>query len=51
MKSMWRTTATVLVVGLLSVATAPTITLQMGHGAQASHPTQYGCERVAELVA
>jgi TRAP-type transport system periplasmic protein len=50
MKS-WRIPATVLVVVLLGLAMAQTITLQMGHGAQASHPTQFGCERVAELVA
>lgn len=51
MKSSWRTLATVIAVGLLSLAAAQTYTLQMGHGAQASHPSQFGAERVAELVA
>ncbi len=46
-----KTLVTLLVVGLMTLASAQTITLQMGHGAQASHPSQFGCERVAELVA
>ena len=51
MKSSWRILAALLAVGLLGLASAQTFTLRMGHGAQATHPSQFGCERVAELVA
>jgi TRAP-type transport system periplasmic protein len=51
MKSPWRILAAVVAVALLGLASAQTFTLRMGHGAQASHPSQHGSERVAELVA
>jgi TRAP-type transport system periplasmic protein len=50
-KKSFRIGTILLTLAMLASASAQTFTLRMGHGAQASHPTQHGAERVAELVA
>jgi TRAP-type transport system periplasmic protein len=50
-KTLAKMVATLVGAAALSLGSAQTYTLQLGHGAQDSHPTQLGAERVAELVA